>query len=139
MNVLGIDFGQKRIGIAIGNTDDGIAFPREPFENSAQIFEQLLSLILAEAVQHVIVGLPLNLSGEEALIVAPARNFADRLEDFLLEHDIPVPVDFFDERFTSKLAQQAGKQLGLSEKDMRGNVDSAAAALLLEMYFTKYC
>ncbi len=135
MKTLALDFGQKRIGVAIGESEDGIAFPRGPLTNSATIFEQIFTIVEAEGIRQVIVGLPLNLQGGEALIVAPAREFADRLEDFLLEHGASVPVDFFDERFTSKLAQQAGVLHGQTHKQMRGNLDSAAAALLLETYF----
>ncbi len=135
MKVLGIDFGQKRIGIAVGNTSDGIAFPRESIANSPDILTVLCDLAQAEQVSRIIVGLPLNLQGGEARIVAPARNFADSLEDALLKQERAIPVDFFDERFTSKIAQQAGALLGNSHKSMRGNLDSAAAALLLESFF----
>ena len=134
MRLLALDYGHKRIGVAIGTSEDGIAFPREPLQNAAEVFAVILALVQAEGVQQVIVGLPLNLAGEEADIVAPARAFADTLEDALLAADMKIPVDFCDERFTSILATRAARAHGLSEKAMRGQLDSAAAAILLMGY-----
>ena len=135
MRVLALDFGRKRIGVAIGDSTDGIAFPREPLGNTPELLQHLLDLVNAEGIEHIIVGLPLNLQGEEAQIVAPAREFADALEDALLAAGLPIPVDFCDERFTSILATQAARASGLTDKDMRGQLDSAAAAILLVGYF----
>jgi putative transcription antitermination factor YqgF len=172
MNILAIDFGTKRLGIAVGDTETGIAFPRDGIENTTTCppllkeglgeiflenknytntqqadtslptspftkggsFPQILTLCQQEKIARVLVGLPLMPAGTDSKETENARRFAEDLEDFLLHHDCDIPVDFTDERFSSKTAQQAAQAAGKSQKQSRGNLDSAAAAIFLQQY-----
>lgn len=134
MKVLAIDFGQRRLGTAIADTDDGVAFPRAIIVHDAEALTRLAGLIADEKVDRVLVGLPLTLGGDLSDIAAKAAAFADLLEDFLLAQSITVPVDFADERWSTKSGHQAARHLGLSQKQSRGRLDSAAATVFLQAW-----
>jgi len=81
MRTLGIDFGTKRVGLAITDPEGRMAFARKSIERTTRdaLFEALVALIEAEGVQAVVVGLPLTLEGEDSLTTRQARNFAESL------------------------------------------------------------
>lgn len=135
MKAIGIDFGSKRLGIAFGDSEIGIAFPRAVVENSPDFKRYLTNMIRKEDVGRVIVGLPLMMDGDEGRLSGLARAFADQLEDDLLRQGIDIPVDFFDERLTSRLARSAAKSIGMSERAFRGHTDASAAAIILQSFF----
>jgi len=174
MNILALDFGTKRIGVAVGDTEVGIAFPREEIKNTFlpdkepclpkaracldssgdildsseglrrvlrkkenPVFFHILTLCRQEDIEKIIVGLPLMPAGHDSKETENARRFAEDLEDFLLENNCSIPVDYMDERYSSKTAQIAAQQSGLSEKQSRGKIDSAAAAIFLQQYLDR--
>jgi putative holliday junction resolvase len=85
---------------------------------SRQGFSQVVALVTSLGAERVVVGLPLSLSGGDSAQTAETRAFAARLGDA-----VRVPVELYDERFTTSLARQAGGS---------GSLDSRAAAVLLE-------
>lgn len=121
MRVLALDHGTARIGAALSDPSGTLATPLpviEPPEPSA------VSAIVAEhGVERVVVGLPLHLSGEEGTQAALARTFCGELEAML-----DVPVETYDERLTSRMAD-ASRRAGAGAAR-----DSLAAAHLLESY-----
>ena len=72
MKYLAIDYGQKRTGIAVSDTGGSMAFPRKTIlmRTRAAFFEELLALIEAEATDAIVIGLPINLDGEESLTLS---------------------------------------------------------------------
>lgn len=121
MRVLALDHGTARIGAALSDPSGTLATPLpviEPPEPSA------VSEIVAEhGVERVVVGLPLHLSGEEGSQAALARTFCGELEAML-----DIPVETYDERLTSRMAD-ASRRAGAGAAR-----DSLAAAHLLESY-----
>ena len=81
MKYLAIDYGQKRTGIAVSDTGGSMAFPRKTIlmRTRAAFFEELLALIEAEATDAIVIGLPINLDGEESLTTRQVRNFSKSL------------------------------------------------------------
>lgn len=138
MNILAIDFGTKRLGIAIGDTEMGIAFPRDEIINVGashrHALQEILTLCQQEKIEKILVGLPLMPAGTDSKETENARRFTEDLEDYLLQNNCDIPVDYTDERFSSKTAQQAAQASGLTQKQSRGNLDSAAAAIFLQQY-----
>ncbi len=122
MKVLALDHGTVRTGVAVSDETGTLARPLTVVERVGTDagFAALLVLVEAEKPGRVVVGLPLSLDGGEHGQARLARAFADRLAAAL-----DVPVDLFDERFTSTLADQRG---GSAARDAR------AAATLLEDY-----
>jgi putative Holliday junction resolvase len=121
VRVLALDHGTVRIGVALSDPTGTLATPLpviEPPEARA-----VAELVAEHGVEQVVVGLPVHLSGEEGSQAALARTFCGELEAML-----EVPVDTYDERLTSRMAD-ASRRAGAGAAR-----DSLAAAHLLESY-----
>ena len=123
MRVLALDYGTARIGCAISDPSGTLATPLPVIEPSEP--RSVAELVVKHEVERVVVGLPIHLSGEEGSQAALARTFTDELQVLL-----DVPVDTYDERLTSRMAD-ASRRAG--SKAAR---DSLAATHLLEAYLT---
>jgi putative pre-16S rRNA nuclease len=120
--VLALDYGSARCGCAISDPTGTLATPLPAVERpgSEAGFERLAGLVREQGAERVIVGLPVSLSGEEGSQAAETRGFAQRLQAA-----VGVPVDTWDERFTTRLAQSTPG---------RHAEDSRAAAHLLQSW-----
>lgn len=124
MRVLALDYGSARCGCALSDPTGTLATPIEPVlrPDTRKGFARVLGTVREHGVKRVVVGLPLGLSGRDTQQTAEARAFAARLTEALPR----VPVELYDERFTTSIAAQAaGGQATSSE-------DSRAAAVLLQ-------
>jgi len=127
--VLGLDWGTRRIGVAISDEQRRLAVGLAvwPAEESAY-FPLLKNVLNEEEIDLVVVGLPLSLSGAEGPSAVSARRFADRVAT------LGVSVKLHDERFTSYSASSSLSQAGITQKKQRGKLDMAAAVLLLQSF-----
>jgi putative holliday junction resolvase len=118
--IVALDYGSARCGVAVSDPTGTLATPLEPVvrPNTRKGFNRLLAAIRTQAAATVVVGLPLSLSGGDSAQTAEAREFAARLDAVL-----DVPVELYDERFTTAVAQQ---RAGAAAEDSR------PAAVLLE-------
>lgn len=135
--VLGIDFGERRIGLALSDPSATIAQPLPTLTRRAgkrAPIHAIVEIIRQHDVQRIVVGLPLNLAGDETEWTATVREFAGKLHQ-----RAGVPVDFLDERLTSVQAERAVRSSGLkrSEREQKHRVDAAAAVLLLQTYLDR--
>jgi putative Holliday junction resolvase len=121
MRVLALDHGTVRIGCALSDPSGTLATPLPTIEPPEPC--TVAELVAEHGVERVVVGLPLHLSGEEGSQAALARSFCAELEAIL-----EVPVDTYDERLTTRMAD-ASLRAGAS-----ASRDSIAAAHLLEAY-----
>jgi putative Holliday junction resolvase len=121
LRVLALDYGSARCGCAVSDPTGVLATPLEPVPapGSRHGLNRLAALVEEVAAERVVVGLPLTLAGGDSDQTREAREFAVQLEGRL-----SVPVELFDERFTTVLAQRDADHAGSSE-------DSRAAAHLL--------
>ncbi|SKA73361.1 putative holliday junction resolvase [Paucidesulfovibrio gracilis DSM 16080] len=131
MRALGIDFGLKRVGLAISNPEGTMAFPRSAIVRTTKdkFFKELLDVIDGEGVEHIVVGLPLALDGSDTETTRQARNFAQRLG-----RRTPLPIELVDERLTSAEAEERLKEAGLCGKKRKARLDSQAAVIILETW-----
>lgn len=121
--ILGIDYGEKRIGLAI--SDESETFARElSILSPKQFWEQINVLIAENQVKQIVLGWPLNMSGEETKKTQEVKNFKVKVERVTT-----LPVHTMDERLTSVMAQN----ISGSKK----NLDSLAAQILLQNYLDK--
>ncbi|MCD6181668.1 MAG: Holliday junction resolvase RuvX [Candidatus Cloacimonetes bacterium] len=127
--ILAIDFGTVRIGIAISDPLRIIARPYRVLANSDSFFDELRTIIARENVGEVVLGLPLNLAGEDTDKTREVRVFEEKLRE-----EISLPVQFFDERYTTVEANSALKKLGYSFREERAVIDMVAASILLQSY-----
>jgi putative holliday junction resolvase len=123
--VVALDYGSARCGVAVSDPTRTLASPLDPVLRPAtrRGFGRLVALIGELEAEIVVVGLPLSLSGADSDQTRETRAFVQRLRDRL-----NVPIEVYDERFTTKLARQSG---GAKAEDSR------AAAVLLEGWLTR--
>lgn len=121
MRVLALDHGTARIGCAISDPSGTLATPLPVIEPPE--VRSVAELVAEHEVERVVVGLPLHLSGKEGSQVALVRTFCTELEAV-----VEVPVETYDERLTTRMAE-ASKREGASAAP-----DSLAAAHLLQAY-----
>jgi putative Holliday junction resolvase len=129
--ILALDHGSKRIGVALSDELGWTAQPLETFERRSldRDIAHIQDLVRTHEVGQVLLGLPLRLSGEEGPAVQAVRRFVDRLAEAL-----PVPVVTWDERMTTKAAEELLIAADVSRKKRKGAVDRVAAAILLQSY-----
>lgn len=129
--IAGIDFGTVRIGVAIADLSVGIASPHQTYQRQnaevdARYFRRLAS---EEALVRWVVGLPVHLSGEESQKSHEARKFGEWLARMT-----ELPVEFFDERFTSAQAEEMLQGANLTKKRRKARIDALAAQIMLTAY-----
>jgi putative Holliday junction resolvase len=134
MRVLGVDFGEKRIGLAVSDPTGKIATPLETVHRRAGKRPPLAEIErIAEplGVEHVVVGLPLDLRGEENDWCREVREVGRKIGERL-----GVSVSFVDERLSSVRAERAVRESGLkkAERERKERVDAAAAQLILQAW-----
>ncbi|MCX7022251.1 MAG: Holliday junction resolvase RuvX, partial [bacterium] len=130
----GIDFGVKRIGLALSDPQGKIARPRGVLERrSPQADVRRICLLAVEAgVDEVVLGLPLKEDGTRGKAAAAVEAFLAGLESHL-----DLPIHLLDERYTTKAAEGALREAGLDERAARKNVDAVAAALILQAHLDR--
>jgi putative Holliday junction resolvase len=121
MRIIGIDFGERHIGIAVADDRVPVAVPVTVIDASDDPVEDIARAVEEQQAGAVVMGLPLSLSGAEGLQAAHIREVAGRLSE-----RISVPVHFQDERLTTA---QAGRSRG-----PRSRQDAIAASILLQAY-----
>ena len=128
--IMGIDYGEVRIGIALSDPLQIISRPYKVLTNSDDsLFVELNEIIKLENVGKIILGLPLNLEGKDSQKTLEVRKFAEELEK-----KVPVPVEFIDERYTTVEANEALKNMGKDPRESRKVIDKIAASLILRSY-----
>lgn len=136
MNVLAVDHGTKRVGLAIGSTDAGVAAPLKVLGHAgeAALIEDIRAVVKNESVDQVIVGLPFASSGDSTAQTGAARAFAARLGDAL---DVPVVLE--DERLSSREIEAHMEAMGGRKAWKASGLDrdAAAAALFLQTYLDR--
>lgn len=129
--ILALDHGTKRIGVALSDELGWTAQPLETFERRTldRDIAHIQALVRVHEVGQVLLGLPFRLSGEEGPAAQAVRRFVERLQAAL-----PVPVVTWDERMTTKAAEELLIAADVSRKKRKGAVDRVAAAILLQSY-----
>lgn len=132
--VLAFDFGEKRIGIAVGETMLKVAHPLttiEAEENSVK-FAHIASIIEEWRPSLLIVGLPAYMDGEPHTLTQLSKKFAQRLEG-----RFNLPVQMIDERLSSAEAAQNLDTLGIKGIKQKEMLDAVAAQIILQSYFDR--
>ena len=124
--LLGLDYGTKRIGIAISDSSRLIATPYEVVE-AGTILAALDEILSGEDVEAIVVGLPTSLSGDEGPSAEGARALAKRVHDHTGREVVMV-----DERFTTKLAENSLIAGGIRRAKRRDIRDKMAATVMLQ-------
>ncbi len=129
--VLALDFGGRRIGVALSDADGLFAMPLTTLqaEPRARALSRIEALVQEHAVNEIVVGLPLTLSGEMGPQAQLVKQFADTLAA-ALEREIQL----FDERLTSVVAEQTMRDMGIKPARRKARIDEIAATIILQDY-----
>lgn len=124
--MLALDYGSARCGCAVSDPTGTLATPIEAIErpDTRRGMNRIVGVVRERGIKKVVVGLPVGLSGSDTAQTREARDFAERLGT-----RVSVPVDLYDERFTTSIAAARGGA---------GSEDSRAAAVLLEDYLARH-
>jgi putative Holliday junction resolvase len=125
--ILGIDYGSKRIGLALGDEEQRIALPFDVIENNEGVIGQLRRIINNEKIYRVVVGIPLNMGGKDTQKTGEVREFID-----LLERNFNLTILREDERLSSKMADSLFR-----EYNKKYDRDAIAAMIILQCYLDK--
>lgn len=124
MRLLGIDYAKKKIGIAVSDENQKMAFPLTVLVDDKKIIENIKKICREYNIEKIILGLPLDLANRSTHNTKPAENFKLKLENKL-----NIPIIFEKEFYTTKEAERVQGKVEL--------IDASAAALILKHYIDK--
>ncbi len=129
--ILAIDYGTKRVGLALSDPMKILASPFDTFENNKLLTSKILTLIKEKNVEKIVIGYPTNGDGSKTVLSDIIINFAAELSD-----KSGVPCELVDERFSSSVASDRILQTVVKKSKRRDKslVDKYAAAVILEDY-----
>ena len=125
MRYLAIDYGLKRIGLAVCDPSEIISSPLTVIKNSDKLIDEIVKIIDSESVEAVVIGLPLNMDGSVGPQAEITQKFAQQLEKA-----VEIAIHFQDERLSTFEAEQ--KLNAADIKKTRAPIDAIAAAQILE-------
>ena len=130
--LLALDYGTVRVGVAVSDPLRIIAQSVGAFRNDATLIQRLGEVINQYTPELIVVGMPLNLKGEKGQKAVEVERFMEKLKEAF-----GIELVVWDERFTTKMAQQTLIDMGTRKKERRenkGRVDAMAAALILQSF-----
>ena len=132
--ILAVDWGERRIGLAVSDPQGIIATGLETLvvRGNADALARIAAIASEREVERIVVGLPLLMSGERGEAAENAQRFADALAA-----RTGLAVDTYDERLTSALSERRLREVGTRRGRSRGRVDQGAAVALLESYLLR--
>jgi len=133
--ILGIDYGKKRVGLALSDPLGMFASPLMTLDVLPEkaFYKALKDIIETHEVEKLVIGLPLNHQSEETEAAQSARALGDRIQA-----ETSVSIYYQDERFTSVIAIRALQAQGVQPSRNKGLVDQTAAALILQQYLDRF-
>jgi putative Holliday junction resolvase len=135
LRILAVDWGERRVGLAVSDPGGVIAtaLPTLEVRGSAEALEGVARAAVEQEVERIVVGLPLLMSGARGRAAQAAEAFAAAVAT-----RTGLPVDTYDERLTSALSQRRMHETGVKRKRSKGRVDQGAAVALLESYLLRH-
>ena len=131
MRILGLDIGEKRIGVAVSDPSATVATPLAVLDARQALGDgrELSRLVSDYGIGLLVAGLPLSLDGTEGPQAVRVRSAAQRLAGI-----VSLPLEFADERLSSAEARRTMSDAGVSDREKRGSIDMVAAAIFLQSY-----
>lgn len=130
--MLGLDLGERRIGVAISDEMGLIASPLTMIPRKGPVIGDVQRLIGQYGIVRLIVGLPVSLSGREGPQAAAIRDYAEQIRGA-----IAIPLDYWDERLTTSIAEQHLIASGVRRDKRKQQVDAVAASVMLQGYLDR--
>ena len=130
--ILGVDYGDTRIGLALSDPMKIIASPYKTIANKGNL-EALRLIINLKKVERIVIGLPLGLKGQETIQTKKTREFSESLDP------LNCPIHFEDERLSSISAKKSLIQQNIKTGHNKSLIDQRAAAIILQQFLDKKC
>lgn len=130
--VAAIDFGTKRIGLAVSDHNRKIALPVSVVEGGKKALQNIRAALPLKEVDLILIGLPIEMNGNKGPMAQMVEQFAK-----MVEEGLGIPVLLVDERLSSKGAEVHMKEISLNRKSRSEKIDMVAATLLLQTYLDK--
>ena len=134
MKVLAVDFGSRRIGLAVGNSQTRLATPLGQIaaRNRRHVLEEILKRIGEFEIGQIVVGYPLNMDGT----ISPVCEQVDRFINYL-QKKTALPISRVDEKLSSFAAEEMGKEMVNDYRRRKTFLDSLAAQVILQNFFER--
>jgi len=129
MRILGLDWGSVRIGVAMSDEEQRMAFPLQHPIDKKNALEEIRDLVTEYEIRRVVIGLPVSLQGNPTESTEKVKKFGAELEK-----ELELMVDYFDERFSTVASTKSLHDQNIKEKEQRKIKDNIAAALMLQQY-----
>lgn len=130
--VAAIDFGVKRLGLAVSDKLRKVALPVDVVEGGKKAIQNIRAALPLKEVDLILIGLPIEMSGKKGAMAALVEEFAKMVHDAL-----EIPVILIDERLSSKGADASLREISLNRKERSEKIDMVAATLLLQTYLDR--
>ena len=129
--ILSLDYGERKVGIAISDTNCSIALPSEVYERNKtnKDFLYIKEFIIKNNIQAVLIGMPYNMDGSEGEKCETVKNFTNKLLEF-----IDINIIFWDERFSTQAQEKILIDNDLSRKKRKKIIDKLAASYFLQSF-----
>ena len=127
--ILGLDFGQARIGVAISDQLQLLAHPLETVQANERAISRIADIAREKNVDHVVAGIPRRMNGQIGSAATKVLQFVEKLRVLL-----PCPIVTWDERLTTAAAHRALRDAGKKTRQTRSYLDQVAAQMILQSY-----
>ena len=130
---LGIDFGEKRVGLAISDKSNLIASPFKTINyiNKNDLVSQIEKIVIENNIENFVLGLPINMKGEDTAQTKTVRKFKESLSS------LDIPIIYEDERLSSVSAKNSLILQNIKTGHNKSEIDKTAAAIILQQYLDK--
>jgi putative holliday junction resolvase len=128
--LLGIDYGDSRIGLSVSDQLGSFAHPYRTLQSGPKVVDEIRVIVEREKISGIVIGLPKNMDGTLGPSAAKAKSFGEQLA-------LVIPttnIVFWDERLTTREAQRALHAAGKNSKQSKKMIDQVAAQILLQNY-----
>jgi len=137
--VIGLDVGDKTIGVAVSDplflTAQGVTTIERI--GARKDCDKIIEYVKEYEAETIVCGLPLMLNGTDSPQTEKVREFAKLLQNKLMANSLKTKIEFMDERFTTKMAEDVMMQTGMKRKERKQYVDKQAAMIILQSYMDK--
>ncbi len=133
---MSIDYGDKRVGIALSDPMHTIAYPFGVInqKNETYLINEIFKIIKEKEIEKIIIGLPLSMSGSYSEQTKKVILFKDILDQELLDKEINISIDTLDERLSSVSAKNIMIEQGIKTGHNKGKIDELSASIILQEY-----
>ncbi len=131
MLILGVDYGEQRVGFAISDPTGSFAMPTcmKKVNSEKEIIREIISVSREKNAEKIVIGLPLNMNGSKGPMANKVEQIAEKLRSLL-----KIPIELWDERLTTKTAEKVLIEADMSRKKRKQVRDKLAAQVILQTY-----